>query len=328
MNQSLFLSIIIPVYNAASCIKRCLDSIWAQGMNESEYEVICVNDCSTDNTLEVLEEIQKSHPNMKVVSNTANLRAGGSRNHGVRLAGGKYICFIDADDYYHEASLKKAITLAKRDNLDILVCDFARHSEVVPNDKLVHCFPDENIMSGRDFMLTNSLPYAPWKYIFKKSLMVEHDIWFEECVSCEDVDWTHKMALYAGSMKYEPILLVHYILMPTSQTAAEFKRKESVFYRLFSGFRVAQLEQLCHTKEEKAYINSVAEATSWNGVIFLNALFISPLEKNRVLKKYLQGIKGKKIELIRKFSFLYSLFSTLIAPLFRTLIILKRKFGR
>ncbi|MEE1090066.1 MAG: glycosyltransferase family 2 protein [Paludibacteraceae bacterium] len=115
-----FLSIVIPVYNAGWIIEKCLDSIWSQGLLEEEYEVVCVNDNSTDNTLEVLDEIAHEHKNLRVVSNTENLRAGGARNRGVREAQGEYILFIDADDYYHAGGLKKAFDYQKEHRLDIL----------------------------------------------------------------------------------------------------------------------------------------------------------------------------------------------------------------
>lgn len=328
MNESPFLSIVIPVYNGAACISRCLDSIWRQEMDETEYEVICVDDCSTDNTMAVLENIQNQHGNMHILSNISNLRAGGSRNHGVRAARGKYVCFIDADDYYHNGALSRALSSLKKYHLDILVCDFARHTENTPNDALIHQFPNSDVMPGREFMVVNSLPYAPWKYLFRKSLMIEHGIWFEECVSCEDVDWTHKMAFFADRMKYDPILLVHYILMPSSQTATEYKRKETVYHRLFCGYRLAKLITYCQTAQEKYYISSVAEATCWNGILFLSALFTSPIEKNRMIRKYLEGVNGKRVNIIKKYSLLYSWCSTFFAPVFRSLIILKRKFGR
>ena len=104
MLNQLFLSIVIPVHNGADSISHCLDSIWNQGLNDNEYEVICVNDCSTDNTAEVISTIQKTHSNLRLLSNSENLRAGGSRNYGVREAKGEYILFIDVDDYFRKQS--------------------------------------------------------------------------------------------------------------------------------------------------------------------------------------------------------------------------------
>ena len=122
----MFLSIIIPCYNAKAYIGKCLNSIWDEGLLEDEYEVICIDDCSTDDTLLHLYELQKLHNNMQVLRNCENLRAGGARNHGVKNSCGKYILFIDADDYIHPGGLRQAINHLKKQNIDLLMIDHVR----------------------------------------------------------------------------------------------------------------------------------------------------------------------------------------------------------
>lgn len=325
----MFLSIIIPVYNGEKCITYCLDSIWSQGLDVNEYEVICVNDCSKDNTVGVVTTLQKKHPNLRLLSNQENLRAGGSRNYGVREAHGEYILFIDADDYFHPGALKKIFDYQQKYRLDILVCDFARHTLQAPNDLLVHNFHSHEVMTGRQFLVINSLPYAPWKYVFRKTLMVDNKVYFEEKVSCEDVDWSHKIALYAQTMQYQPILLTHYILTDNSQTSVEYKSKATVLHRLFCGYRVIRLLSVCKTEEEKDKIYRVARATTYNGIIFFNALCISPLEKRDMIKKYIpKDINwGSFINAVRDNAFIYSCLSTMISPFFRLAIKIKRKIA-
>lgn len=323
-----FLSIVIPVYNGEKIIDRCLNSIWSQNLDIDEYEVICVDDCSKDGTLEHLNSIANKHTNLRVLHNKTNLCAGGARNYGVKEAKGEYIVFIDSDDYFHNGSLRKVIDYQKDRKLDILVCDFVRHQEGDYNEYLVHNFSNKVILTGRKFMLVNGLPYAPWKYIFKRNLMLDNSIFFEECVSCEDVDWSHKLALYAKTMQYIPILLTHYILMPDSQTGSEFKNKNRVFNRLYCGLRILRLLELCKTEDEKNHILNVAISTYQNGILFLNALFISPFLKSSKIKEYIPigNNYGRIINLVRNMPLLYSIFSTLISPLFLLLVKLKRKF--
>lgn len=323
-----FLSIVIPVYNGANTVKRCLDSIWNQDIDEELFEVICVNDCSKDNTLEVLEEIQKEHLNLRVLSNAENLRAGGGRNYGVREAKGEYILFIDADDYFHPGSLKRVVEYQQEKHWDILVCDFARHTLDRPNDILVHNFKSQEVMTGRQFLVTNSLPYAPWKYVFKRSLMMDNSVFFAEKVSCEDVDWTHKLAFFANTMQYQPILLTHYILMDTSQTSVEYKNANTVFHRLECGRRITALVSYCRTEEEKSAILGVAAGTLKNGIIFLNGLTIAPSKKVRIIEKCVSNdfVWGGLVGVASKHKWCYSCFSTFISPFFRLAIIVKRKY--
>ncbi|MGM9795268.1 MAG: glycosyltransferase family 2 protein [Candidatus Aphodosoma sp.] len=328
MSDSVFLSIVIPVYNAADTISVCLDSIWSQSLNEDEYEVICVNDCSTDNSVAVITDIQQSHPNLRLLHNAENLRAGGARNHGVREAKGEYILFIDADDYFHKDSLKTVVKYQRTNHLDILVCDFARHTALDVNDNLVHNFKSQKVMSGREFLVVNSLPYAPWKYVFKRDLMMDNYIFFVEKLSCEDVDWSHKIAFFANSMQYQPILLTHYILMDSSQTSVEYKNANTVFHRLQAGKRVSELVTLCITEAEKRQILAVAKSTLKNGIIFINGLFISPRRKADIIKECVSSDVdwGRAMNFIRDNAFVYSCFSTIIALFFRTAVYCKRKF--
>lgn len=325
----MFLSIIIPVYNGAETITRCLDSIWSQMLPEDDFEVICVDDCSKDNTISKLSEIAKEHPQLKVVKNNESLRAGGARNQGVREAKGRYIQFIDADDYFHPGSLKTAYLYQKdmsSGGLDVLVCDFARHVLQNVNNELVHNFPSTDIMTGRKFLVVNSLPHAPWKYMFRRDLMVDNNIFFAEKVSCEDVDWSHKIAFFAKTMQYKPILLTHYILSEASQTGSEYKKATTVFHRLMAGKRVADLIHLCNTDEEKSRILTVAQQTLLNGVIFLCAVFANPVKKAAVIKACIDHRFdfGNKLLIVRKFPLIYGCLSTMIAPAFRIAITIKR----
>ena len=120
MASSLFLSIVVPVYNASKEILYCLNSIWIQGLLNDEYEVICVDDCSTDHSVDVIKSEMMKHQNLKYIRNKRNLRAGGARNQGVKKASGKYIVFIDSDDYFHTEELQQAVNHIKcNQDLDI-----------------------------------------------------------------------------------------------------------------------------------------------------------------------------------------------------------------
>lgn len=323
----IFLSIIIPVYNGSKKINRCLNSIWEQGLDESIYEVICVDDCSTDNTIKVIKQVQSSHSNLCLLTNPVNKRAGGSRNYGVKEANGEYIVFIDADDYFHSGALQVVLNVLDT-KLDILVCDFARHSIDKPNDNLVHQFRSEEIMSGREFMIINGLPYAPWKYVFKRKLMIDNKCYFEEGVSCEDVDWSHKIAFFAKTMQYKPILLTHYVLESNSQTASEFNNVIAVKNRILSGYRIMHLLSLCNNKEEGNYIKRVAESIYKRGILYFNGLTTSPIKKKRIITQYIilkrsSGLLGFAI----KFPTFYSYISSIISPIFIILIKSKRYFN-
>ena len=186
----MLLTIEIPVHNGEHCIDACLNCIWRLGLDEADYEVVCVNDCSTDGTVAAVERQCKEHGNLRLVNNARNLRAGGSRNHGVREARGQYVAFMDADDYY-DSSFAECVRYLKDNDLDILCFDTARHAVEKENNIPIYKFKHREVMTGRKFLTANSFPYAPTRYIFKRSLMVDNGAYFAEECSCEDVDWAH-----------------------------------------------------------------------------------------------------------------------------------------
>ena len=90
-------SIIIPIYNVEQYLKKCLDSIINQTLKD--LEIICINDCSPDNSLSILEEYAAKDSRIKIINLEQNGGQGKARNLGIDLATGEYVCFVDPDDY-------------------------------------------------------------------------------------------------------------------------------------------------------------------------------------------------------------------------------------
>ncbi|MFI3266047.1 MAG: glycosyltransferase family 2 protein [Rikenellaceae bacterium] len=321
------LSIVIPVYNGQGSISRCLDSIWSQELRD--YEVLCVDDCSTDATFELLSQLATSNPNLRVLHNSENLRAGGARNLGVREARGEYIVFIDADDYFHAHALQQAIDYVKGNSLDILMCDNVRHSLDRESSVLTHNFENQAVMSGLDFIATNGLPWAPWKYIFKRSLMVDNSVWFIERVSCEDVDWSHKLPFFAHRMAYSPILLTHFIINENSQTATEFRNKDIIWHRLYCARRIYELCSTLYQGSPELWgkLKAVSSMQFHQGVLYLNSFAMKLSLKRNMLLEYIP--KEQALHPLVKFAarhpMLYAIGSNILSPLFRMVVVAKRK---
>lgn len=114
------LSLILPIYNVEEYIPKCLDSIYAQGLDEENFEVISVVDGSPDNSIDVVNEHSKRHKNL-VVIDTENGGVSSARNKGMEVAKGEYIMFIDPDDTLIAGSLKKIYTSLEIQEVDIAV---------------------------------------------------------------------------------------------------------------------------------------------------------------------------------------------------------------
>lgn len=110
------ISVIMPVYNTEEFLAECLDSIFAQTLQE--FEIICVDDGSTDGSLAILNAYAEKDPRVKVLTQQ-NQYAGVARNHGMRHATGKYLLFLDSDDFFSPEMLEKTYTQCERDNADI-----------------------------------------------------------------------------------------------------------------------------------------------------------------------------------------------------------------
>lgn len=146
------LSFILPCYNVAPYIGRCIESIEHQDIPQSEYEVICVDDCSTDDTLRKIKEYQVKYPNIQLICHTENKTAGGARNIGIDYARGKYIWFVDPDDRIMPNSLKKLWDEVKESQLDIL---FFNNNVHTYSGECINCniVSNSEELSGQDYLV-------------------------------------------------------------------------------------------------------------------------------------------------------------------------------
>jgi glycosyltransferase involved in cell wall biosynthesis len=172
------ISVIVPVYNTAKYLRRCLASICAQSFKE--LEIICINDGSTDNSLKILEELA-TQDNRIIVINQENLGAGSARNTGLKRASAPYIGFVDSDDYIAPDMYEKMYTAMTQNNVDFVECGAeALYDYPVPDNKdslenwfwaKYHGRVDDRTIF---FYTSNEL----WKYLLKKELMEQYKLVF------------------------------------------------------------------------------------------------------------------------------------------------------
>jgi glycosyltransferase involved in cell wall biosynthesis len=146
-------SIIITTYNYAQYVERAIRSATDQTLADSDYEVLVVNDCSTDNTKEVLENFSEE---IRVFHLEQNLGLAGARNFGIKKARGQFIIFLDADDYIHKEMLRlQKIFLEENNSLDAVSVDYYLVDE--RGKHIRHVCAEENpiacgIMFRKDFL--------------------------------------------------------------------------------------------------------------------------------------------------------------------------------
>lgn len=202
------LSIIIPFYNVEQYIAQCLDSVYNQDIPEDEYEVICVDDCSPDNSISIVEEYARKHTNLVIVRNQYNRKLGGARNAGMEVAKGKYIWFIDSDDYIRENCFSYLLGIVEFNDLDILHFNYSSDPEIkVVVDKSRKFVQETDVMTGDmmffdcDFIWYHDLVTA-WRKIYRRQFLLDNNIAFAEHIMFEDNDYAIEVFASAKRVKH------------------------------------------------------------------------------------------------------------------------------
>ncbi len=157
------ISVIIPVYNVEKYLNECLDSVLAQTFKD--FEVICVNDGSTDNSPEILRQYADKDQRVKIVTQS-NQGLSMARNNGLKEACGRYVYFVDSDDAIHPQCLELAHFLAETNNADLVCFSYAKIKEKMP--KVIH-FDTKELKSK-----TTSFPL---KSCFRKKHKIRFNVW-------------------------------------------------------------------------------------------------------------------------------------------------------
>lgn len=195
------LSFVIPAYNASTTIVRCLNSVYSLPLNECDFEIICIDDCSTDNTIAVIEEYAKLHSNITLLCQTENHRQGAARNRGVALAKGKYVIFVDSDDE-SDKEVVEALRLAEEHKLDMVAMHYV-HIDQQGCISAKEPIEIEGVFTGVE--LQTKQPYwcsAPWGYVYNLNFLKESNYPFAEDVLYEDSDFVAVHLYYAKRMMY------------------------------------------------------------------------------------------------------------------------------
>jgi len=175
------LSIVIPLYNKEKYIDRCLQSLLNQDLSSSEYEIIIVDDGSTDSSFAIAQKYADIHTNFHLYRQK-NGGAGAARNKGLEVSKGDYIYFLDADDYIATNVLKCLLELAEVNKLEILGFNTMYINDGSLTDSLtqnLHDLPVQ-VMDGMTFIADRGFRNEAWWYIIKKSFLLDTGVKFTE----------------------------------------------------------------------------------------------------------------------------------------------------
>ncbi len=279
--MQLDLSIIIPVYNGEKYIVKCLDSIFNQ--ENIDFEVIVVDDKSTDNTVNVLGKFA-TDSRFKLVKQVENNRQGYCRNIGINKAGGKYLLFLDSDDYLVEDKniLSKCIEFMSTRDLDIIDCPYMLINKGV---EIKNTLIDTGDVSGIDYLnKINVLSAVVWNKFFKREFILENNLTFKTRHH-EDVSFNLESFLKASRVASCNLVFYNYIIQENSTTTSIPKASNVVNAVLF----IKDTEQLYLKYKNVFQIEK--------------CFFYSFIEAARVISRY-QGDKNSISESLSEFKML------------------------
>lgn len=165
------ISIILPCYNVEPYIEDCLMSILNQSFKS--YEVLCIEDCSTDNTLHIIQRYVSTYPEkIRLIQQCQNMGIANARNKGIAFSHGAYLCFVDSDDLLKPNALDLMFKAIKQHNADICMANF----EFLTNNKIKEhkpAFTKLKLHTSDAFMHLEQLNPAPWAKLYKSSFFVD-----------------------------------------------------------------------------------------------------------------------------------------------------------
>jgi len=171
MQKNLFFSIIVPTFNTGKKLKRCLDSI-SKKQNKKNFEVIVVDDKSNDSTLKIINTLKKNFLNFKLIKNKKNLGPGASRNLGISQSEGKYIIYLDSDDFFFPNILKKLENSIIKNNYPEIILNNVQRSKTSDNLPILNYFKKKIYSKNNFFKILEREKISfneCWHFVFKNT---------------------------------------------------------------------------------------------------------------------------------------------------------------
>lgn len=304
-------SVIIPVYNVYDYLDKCLDSLVHQTLKD--IEIIVVNDGSPDDSDKIIAKYQKRYPRKIVSLTKKNGGQGSARNLGLTKAQGKYVAFVDSDDYIEKDMLEAMYNKASKTNSDIVICST---NVVSLNYDVLKC--EHTLMYHDKTMDTILGKMAVWDKLYKKELF--DDIKFREKVWYEDIDVTFKLLTKASKISFIDKPFYNYLLRPGSTmnninlnknlellTAFDemisYLKKNDMYTKYYEKLEllaiyhiyISGITRLIKTKtsmrDKKIIINKYIDYMNTNFKGFNSNRYINKMEKNKKIVYKLISLK-------------------------------------
>lgn len=262
-------SVIVPVHNAEKYLEQCLNSILGQTLKD--IEVICVNDKSTDGSAAILGSYAANEPRLRVLQ-SPGLGAGGARNIGLESAQGKYLSFLDADDFFEPDMLESAVAKAEEDQSDIVVYGSWLYDTMrQANRQAKWMLNTECLPEGRPFApseiadcLFNVFGNYTWNKLFRTSLVREKGVLFQEISRTNDLFFTCTALTQADLISVIDKIFVHYRVATQTSLQSTNDRDPLSFLKAFDALHVFLEFNDLLPQYEESFDNHLVDAVCAN----------------------------------------------------------------
>lgn len=253
-------SVIVPVYNAEKFLDRCLESIINQTYHN--LEIIVINDGSSDNSLNICQKYEKND-NRILIIDSVNEGVSAARNKGIKKATGKYLAFVDSDDYIEKNMIESLVKRQRETNADLVVCDFCFEDingnyDTRNNKTIISMNKDQTIYN---VLHPNKIYYGfLWNKLFLNQIFIENNLLFDLDISMrEDLLLILDYCKYINYSSYISDNLYHYV-NANSKSLSVLKSKdiESIISRIYTQKKVAhRIKTMTNNKRTIRLANSL-----------------------------------------------------------------------
>ena len=213
-------TIIVPIYNVEKYLKRCIESLVNQTLQE--IEIILVNDGSTDNSGKIAKKYQKRFKNKIIYLEKENGGLSDARNFAIPYAQGEYIAFLDSDDYVEKDTYENMYKIAKKEKSDMVECDFYweyLHKSKIDTGEIYH---------SKEEML-EEVRVVAWNKLIRREIIQKRNIEFPKGYRYEDVEFTYKLIPYLDKVSFLKEPCIHYVQRENSISNSQNERTKEIF---------------------------------------------------------------------------------------------------
>lgn len=278
--ENCILSIIVPVFNVEAYLRKCIDSLINQEIKN--YEIILINDGSTDNSEKICIEYKNKYPHIINYIYKKNSGLSETRNTGIREAKGEYICFIDSDDYIEKNSLSKFITIINKEKPDIIYYGYYYEKESFIEGRFSYKSEKNKTFSKDDFLISElskrNLPIPACFGLYKKKIILDNNLFFVSGILHEDERWSPQILLKSNKIFTTDHIIYHYVQRSDSITHKRDKTKNGLDLLETAIYLLSVSSDIRNPKERKLFKNRIA-------MVYMKGVTIGKLYRKEYKKR-------------------------------------------